>query len=258
MSHSQECPRCKMSIANERKSDSVVICNSCGYVVSTNQFQAEKNVERHNLKLIVGISVAVLVVMSQLGSWGNYALEIRWLQFRDMTGTASVATYDRMAAICQDLKKLSCVEYALSRESKIEPKSSLKLAEFQLSRNKFKEAAKSLKSYVSTKQDAAAYLTYARALSASGQVDEATRYYEMLINSRAKKVPTEVTENYVRHLAKARRFEQAENVILKMRQRQGAPHLMETELRALNGMRESSASYKREIASVGPVSTTKR
>lgn len=246
-----------MPISENRKSDPIVICDSCGYVASTNQFQVEKNVERYNLNLIIGISAAALVIMSQLGAWGDYALEIRWLQLRDLTGTASVSTFDRMAEICGDLKKLGCVEYAYTKQSKIEPKNSVKLAEFQMSRNKFKEAAKSLKGYVATKQDSAAYLAYAKALGESGQIDEAVRYYEVLINSRNQKVPEAVTTNYVRHLAKARRYEQAENVILKMRKRQGGPGFMETELRVLSGLRDLSASG-RGIASVTPPTTAKR
>jgi len=201
------------------------------------------------MRFVVGLSVAILVVFFQLGSWGSHALEIRWLQARDLVGMNSIESLDRMAAICQELKKMNCVEYAFKRQAQIDKRKTARLAEFQMSRNKFKDAVYALGAYLkTTKQDSQAMMLYARALSEDGQIDKAIHYYETMLRSQVRVLKPELVKNYVRDLSRAKRYTQAQAVILRTRRAHArAAGFMERELRILgelNSVRQT-ASIKR-------------
>jgi hypothetical protein len=195
----------------------------------------DAQIDKANNRTILIISAVILLAAFHLASWGSYSLEIRYLQLRDWTGTASAKSMDRMAKICFDLKYYNCAEYAYSREAQIDKNQISKFAEFQMSRHKFKEAAQALRNHLKTaKRDTAAMLTYARALGELGQIDEAARYYEHVIGTQARTLQPEVVKAYVKDLAKAKRYTQAQAVILRARKTHArAAHFMEQEYRLL-------------------------
>ncbi len=258
MTAKDTCPRCHIRICEERQSAPLVICNSCGHVLSNAESHIENNAERTNLRLLAALSLAAIVTLGHLGSWGSYSVEIRWLQLHDLIGTASSSSYERMIDICKELKKSACVEYAYSRQARLEPKSRMKFAEFLISRNKFKEAANALKPYVdSSTKDPVAFLSYARALGEAGQIDEATRYYEYVINGKARSLTTEAAESYVKHLARAKRYDQAQKVIYRIRrQHLKNSNFMGSELRILSELGSSASA--RGLASTSKPTYHKR
>lgn len=195
----------------------------------------DAQIDKANNRTILIISALILIVGFHLASWGSYSLEIRFLQLRDLTGLASAKSMDRMAKICLELKKYSCAEYAYSREAQIDKNQISKFAEYQMSRRKFKEAAQSLRNHLKTaKKDTTAMLTYAKALGELGQIDEAARYYEHVIGSQSRVLQPEVVKAYVKDLAKAKRYSQAQAVILRARKTHArAARFMEQEYRLL-------------------------
>lgn len=213
------------------------ICDSCGFTVSQTATPAiDAKLEQNHMRIVVIISIVVLVGFCNLVSWGSYTFEMRMLQLRDLVGMSSVASLDRMAAICEELKKFNCIEYAYSRQAKIEPKMTIRYAQYQMTRHKWKEAALTLKGYVARKgADPKAYGLYAQALSEAGQIDEAIKYFEYAIHRT--RATQDVIQAYVKHLSRNRRFDQALSVIL--RYRKAKPNFMESEYRIIMAMRSS-------------------
>ncbi|NJM09538.1 MAG: tetratricopeptide repeat protein [Bdellovibrionaceae bacterium] len=240
MSAETNCPKCDALLVDTGHNSLPVLCTACGFIPEATSSHIERRLERSNLHLVVVFSVVLVVGFMHLASWGNHALEIRWIQFGDIAGLSSVDSLERMAKICIELKKRDCVEYAYLRQSQLDKRNAVRLAEFQMSRRKFNEAVKTLKPYVATeagKKDTRAYMTYANALTEVGRYDEATNYYEYLI-SKSQGLPTEATRNYVKCLARAKRFEQAQKVILKVRKSYpGTSRFMDGEYRVLAGLK---------------------
>lgn len=235
--HKTNCPRCFSPLTGTFENPTPMYCK-CGYIPPVADVDAK--LERNNLRAVVGISVLLVLVFTQLSAWGNHALEIRWLQAADKTGLASVAQLERMAVICAELKKRDCVEYAYARQAAIDKKNAVRLAEYLISRHKYPEAIKLLKTYVAAnKQDMQAYMVYAGALTETGKYDEAAKYYEYLI-SKSQGLPAEAAQNYVKCLARAKRYEAAEKVIYKIRRAYpGTQKFMDGELRVLAGLKSA-------------------
>lgn len=197
--------------------------------------EIDEQIDKANRRAIVVISTIIVLVAFHLASWGSYSLEIRFLQLRDLTGLASVKSMNRMADICLELKKFRCVEYSYVRAAQIDKGQTAKLAEYQISRRKFKEAAQALREHLrSAKKDNTAMLLYAKTLGELGQIDEAARYYEHILGSQSRKLQPEVVKSYVKDLARAKRYSQAQAVILRARKTHArAGRFMEQEYRLL-------------------------
>lgn len=224
------------------------LCTACGYIPPKKATALDRKIERSNLKIIIGISLAVLVGFSQLTVWGDSAFEIRWVQFRDLVGFSSVQSLERMAEICSELKKRDCVEHAYLRQSQLDKRNIWRLAEFQISRHKFKEAVNTLKNHVAKeKSDTRAMMMYANALTELKRFDEAVKYYEYLI-SKSQSLPAEAAKYYVKCLARAKRYQQAQNVILKIRKTYpGTPRFMDGEYRVLAGLKSGPVPASSKI-----------
>lgn len=230
------CPRCHQQISAERMKSLPAICDSCGFTVSSvNHYANEQKFEQRNRNLIIGISVGVLVLFFHLATWGSYSLEVRFLQLRHITGMGSIKSLDRMVAICTELKYYDCIESSYARQARIDARYSSRLADYQMTRHKFKEAAQSLRQYVRTaKKDPKAFTLYAKATGEIGQIDEAAKYYEYAIAGAGIR-QTETVQSYVKHLTRAKRFAQAQNVILRAR-RTHKPGFMDSEYRVISEM----------------------
>jgi tetratricopeptide (TPR) repeat protein len=241
--HETVCPRCGNTLVDSGHQPLPTFCTSCGFIPEKNEVDAK--LERSNLRFVIGFSVVMVIAFIQVAVWGNHAIEIRWLQLADKTGLASVEQLERMAKICVELKKRDCVEYAYLRQSQIDKRNAVRLAEFQISRGKHQEAVKTLKAYVATnKQDMRAYMVYAGALTETGRYDEAVKYYEYMI-SKSQGLPTEAARNYVKCLARAKRYAQAEKVIYKIRNTYpGTQKFMDGELRVLAGLKSVRTDSK--------------
>lgn len=243
-SHDPDCPRCGNVLTESGHTSLPTFCAECGFIPAKADVDAK--LEKYNLRFVISFSALLVFAFVQVATWGDHALEIRWIQFADQTGLASVDQLERMAKICVELKKRDCAEYAYLRQSQLDQRNAVRLAEFQISRGKYREALASLKTYVAAnKQDMRAYMVYAEALTELGRYDEAVQYYEYLI-SKAQTLPTDATKNYVKCLARAKRYEQAQNVIYKVRKSYpGTARFMDGELRVLAGLKSGPVPQER-------------
>jgi len=240
MSIHHNCPRCRLKVAEERLKAIPFVCDHCGFTVSKPNSIPEQASEEFDTRLLIGIAGSIVLIFVLLAS----SVELRWLQTRDFVGLSSISSLNRMIELCTGLRKASCVEYALSRQAKFEPKLSVRHAEYLLGRQKSKEAVLTMKKFISGgKADAAAYIVYARALAEAGQIDEAIKYFERVITStRTPKM--EHMQSYVKYLARAKRFDQALSLI--MRARRSHPGAFGVEYRVIAEMR--SAGGNRVVA----------
>jgi len=245
MSAESNCPNCQIALTETGHHSIPKLCTTCGFIPTPVATEIDQGLERSNLRFVIGFSLVLVVGFMQLMSWGNHVLEIRWIQFGDIAGFSSVSSLERMAKICVELKKRDCVEYAYLRQTQLDNRNAVRLAEFQMSRRKFNEAVQTLKPYVAVaKQDARAQMTYANALTELGHYDEAAQYYEYVI-SKSQGLPTEAAKNYVKCLARAKRYQQAQNVIMKIRKSYpGTSRFMDGEYRVLAGLKDGPVNSK--------------
>jgi tetratricopeptide (TPR) repeat protein len=198
-----------------------------------------KKLTKDDLKIRGGIAFAIMVVFVQLMHWGTSALEVRWIQAKDLIGLASADNMDRLARICHDFRYTRCELNAYVRQAQIDPRRSTILARFYMDRKKYDNAVASLKDYVTkTPNDRNAMWLYAQALGEAGRADEATGFYEKLvaakINDKAER--RQIIASYVKHLSRARKFAQAQAVILRMRRELKSPRFMAQEMRIIGAM----------------------
>ncbi len=217
------------------------------YYLKQNDIEAK--LESNTQKWTIGICVAILTLILNFASWGTHLLEIRWVQLRDVSGMGSVQSFDRMAAICTELKKYDCIEYAYKRASQIDKTKTKRFAEFLVTRRKFKDAALWLSHYIKTSKqiDAPAMQLYAKVLSELGRSEEALGLYEQIIQTQKRVFQPEIIHNYVKELAKAKRYSQAQALILRTRKAHSrvASRFMEQEFRILGEI-----NTRRQISSV--------
>lgn len=231
MSDLHNCQRCQLPISEERLTIVPLVCNHCGHAaVSDRPHKSQERSDSYFMIAIAGTIVAGFLVATS-------SFEMRWLQLRSMIGASSVSSLDRLAALCEDLKKTSCVEKALADQARIDSKRTTKYASYLMSRRKFNEAAQVMNKYVQRgKADTAAYATLAEALAESGRMDEAAQYFERSI---AGKHPSmDHVQLYVKSLARAKRFDQALAVILRVRRTQ--VNALPSEYRIISEMRNAT------------------
>ena len=230
------CPHCHLVIEESRRKLNPVICNSCGHVVSGKESEVESKLESSYLKSIVVISALMVMGFVQVASWGEHALEIIPLKLSEMSGQASIESKERMAEIALSLKKYDMVERLYAETAR--PGDSLKLSrlgKFQMSRSKYREAGETFR--VLLAGDASnldARYNFARCLGETGQIDEAAKHYDYILNSKPGVLQVTVVESYVKHLLAAGRLEDAAKVIQKTQARgTSVSHFMSTELKTI-------------------------
>lgn len=256
----KNCPRCHQPISEERLRSLPTICDSCGFSVSSIQHHAnDQKFEERNRNLVIGISVGVLVLFFHLATWGSYSLEVRLLQTRHILGLGSIKSLDRMVAICTELKYYDCIEGSYARQARIDARFSSRHAEFLMTRHKFAEAAQSLRAYVKVaKKDPQAFTLYAMSMGEIGKIDEAAKYYEYALAAQGLR-KTDLVQSYVKHLTRAKRYAEAQSVILRAR-KANKPNFMDSEFRVISEMQArkapASTAPARTVAAPRPATTT--
>lgn len=229
------CPRCKQDISQNRKQHSPVICNRCGLVYSENADSIENQVETYSIIYFGLISAFVIAAYMQVMTWDRHSLSIIPIKAKELLGSTSPSDWEQKAEICLDLKKYDCVENQYSNSAKVDAKLYSRLGLFQLQRMKFEDAAQSFKSYFNNgfENPQAAY-SYAQALLKTGQIEEAAKYFEIVLNSRPDVVQITVVEKYVRMLIEHNRLVEAKKLIEEIRLNRGQDEsFMESEMRQI-------------------------
>ena len=217
------CPQCKLDIAPERAKLQPVICNHCGFTVSKpDKEEAQGEVDKKSIQLMVGISVLVLGCYIQISNWDTAWLKIIPLGIKDTIGMSSPADIEAKASICMDLKKWDCVNTQYAKAAIANPELWQRAGHFQMQQAKYNEAAQSYFKYFQAggKELDASY-NYAKALAQLGQVDEATRYFDQVLAARPETLQITVVQNYVKLLMDHQRYDQAKALINKVRSEAG-------------------------------------
>ncbi len=212
MSVQHNCPRCRLGVSEERLKIVPFICDNCGYTLGRPNASSEGQHEKADSRLLLAIAGGMVLTFVLLAS----SVELRYLQTRDFVGLSSISSLERLTQICMELNKPSCVEHALTRQVKFDPRRATRLADYLITRQKYKEAIGSLRKYIAGgKADAQAHATLARALAETNQIEEASKHFERALSARPLKI--EHVHSYVKYLTRTKRFDQALSVILRVR-----------------------------------------
>lgn len=236
------CPRCKQDVSAERRNQSLVICDQCGFVVSGNTYAARKETEKRSIVIFGAICALVLLGYIQIMNWDNAALEIISLSAKQTLGIASTADNERVAEICMNLKKWDCVEYNYAKTASTDPSKLPRLGHFQMKRSEWQAAAQSYYSFFQKGgNNLDASYDYAKALAQLGQVDDATKYFEQVLAARPDVLQVTVVQNYVKLLMDHQRYEQARKLIADIRGRgPETGSFMEAEFQKIKDMTTAS------------------
>ena len=230
------CPRCHQEVNELRLLMTPAVCDCCGYVISATETQAHVNMEKSVLRTALVASTVLVVTFIHVSTWGSHALEVIPLKAGDLIGALSPADMERLAEIGVDLKRHDLVEKMYSQIARANPAEYVRLGKFQWSRAKYKESAESYRRFfASGLENLDARYTYARALGETGQIDEAAKNYQYVINAKPGVRQVTVIQNYVKMLVQASRFDEAQKVIQTVRQQDpSAFRFMDTEYKVIS------------------------
>lgn len=212
------CPRCHSQISEERARQTPPVCDHCGFVITGNETKAKAEVSKNYMYGMFGVAGLIVFLHLFFSAWGGYTLEVRWLQ---VFGGNTPATHQRLAQICLETYQYDCTEEHYLAMANTDSKQFMVLGKFQMSRQNYKGAAESFKSFLAQNEDPNkdATFLYARSLSEIGQVDEASRFFDEIINAKTDVLQLTVIQKYVELLVKNQRWAQAQKVIDSIRKR---------------------------------------
>lgn len=236
------CPRCQMEIAPERKQSHPVVCNHCGYMPTNNEQLSEMKTENRFMKVAIGFSVFAVASFLQVVTWDKYSTEIIPLKIKEIAGMTSADDQERLAEICMDLKKYSCVETNYIRTARSDQSKLVRLGHFQMKLQKYNEAAQSFYAFFQGGgQDIEASYNYAKTLAQLGQVDDAVKYFDQVLASKPDTLQVTVVQSYVRLLMDHQRYEQAKKLMDDVRKSSETAGLfMESEYKKVQNMTTAS------------------
>lgn len=245
MNPNYTCPRCQQIISDIRRYQTPSVCDNCGFVVSQSEKREEKNSERTMIVAGVSFGILMLAMMYHIGSWGSYSLEIVPLKIGHIFHTSTAKDIERSVEIGMDLRNYDLVEVsyrALSERVNLD--NYVRLAKFQYSRGKFIDAVETYRKYFAMgKNSLESRYDFARALAEAGYIDEAAKNFDYVLRAKPGVRQVTVLQKYVTALVKAQRYDQAQNVIERVRlQDPTAASFMDTEYKVISERKKSSRS----------------
>lgn len=236
------CPRCQLDISEERKKSAPVICNHCGFTLSTNMSKHIEGGERRTITIFAGVLTLLCFSFMLVMNWDIHSLEIIPLKIKETIGMSSNSDVERMGEICMDLKKWDCVETSYGHAANKDAQALPRLGDFQMKRAKWQAAAQTYyRFFQAGGQDLDASYNYAKALSQLGEVDEAVKYFDMVLAAKPDVRQVTVVQNYVKLLMDHQRYDQAKTLIQGIRKQGPDSSLfMETEYKQIQDMATAS------------------
>jgi tetratricopeptide (TPR) repeat protein len=193
------CPRCGTEFAPEQFATGSVIC-SCGWFDDTVQTHASHKTENSTIKAMAAFGFIFVAGFLHIGSWGNYALSIPFTKAAQVTGLLSADGYRGLAKTCITLNKWTCAETALV-ELATDRGDVEGYAQAGSLYSKLNNPQKAISFYAAYEKaggkNAMSLLSYAKALEAAGQDNEATRVYEKSIAANPLALPVQATSGIV-------------------------------------------------------------
>ena len=210
------CPQCGENVPQERYVGGRPIC-ACGWQDESSTLSMEGKIEREASLGFVALTVALVAIVGHCFAWGSHAFSIPGLKAAQWTGMLSASGYRELAQDCLDLGKTAQAEraYLDMFRSAHDPEGLALLASLQAREGKAPAAAQTYAVYFSSGGRSTDALSgYARALEATGQIDEAIkRYDEAAANTNL--LPVTATTGVVRLLIAQHRFDEAYSRILR-------------------------------------------
>lgn len=247
---SRFCPRCTQGISQERRLSAIVVCNSCGFVVSNSETKSHQATDRRFIAMTSALCLILAAAFAQVCVWDRHAWEIVPLKFRELIGSNSQKDLERMTEICLERQRVSCVEKSYQRLGEHDKDQLLKLAQFEMNHNRYRQAIDAYRSFfLKGGSDLKASYLFARALSQMGKKDEAAKYYDYILRARPDQLlQAAAVDSYVHLLIDDQRPEQAKQAVEKIGQfSKIAANMMNEELNHLTGRTQP----QRGTASVG-------
>jgi tetratricopeptide (TPR) repeat protein len=239
------CPLCKQDISPERKAIQPVVCNHCGHTISDkDKYAAENEIDKKSITIMVAFSIFAAAAYIQISNWDTSWLKIIPLGAKETIGMMNKADFEQKAQICLDLKKWDCTEAAYNHVAAQDPTLWPRAAHFEMQRAKYNEAAQSYyKFFQSGGQDLESSYNYAKALSQLGQVDDAIKYFDQVLQAKPDTLQVTVIQNYVKLLMDNKRYPQAKQLIDRVRKDGGesAGSFMESEYKMIQELNSTAS-----------------
>ncbi len=242
MMSNSTCPRCQLEISAQRLASPPTVCNHCGFTTTKYIREYLEAGERRTISIFASGMVILSFSFMLLMNWDRHSVEIIPLTLKEWIGATGPADAERLGEICMDLKKWDCVENAYSVAGQQDPTQLPRLGEFQMRREKYQEAARTYFSFFQKGgDDLEASYNYARALAKLGEVDEAVKYFDLVLAAKPDVRQVTVVQNYVKLLMDHQRYEQAKTLIQEIR-KQGpeSGSFMETEFQQIRDVTTAS------------------
>lgn len=232
------CPVCKSDISQERMSEAVVVCDSCGHVNTMSENQTEKAFSKQTLKFFSLSGALVAALMIHTINWSGHTVEIIPLKAKQTLGMAHVDDLTRIAEICIDRKKPVCVEEAFRDATRVEPENMMVRHEYgkMLAQNqKFSRAEQVYTAYFKNGgNELEARYEFAKVLNAQNKIEDARNEFEFIINAKPDTLQITVTQTYVNMLFDNEMYRDAEKVITEFRERgDNARYFMEAKMQKI-------------------------
>ncbi len=222
------CPRCKQDVPNDRLNDNPVVCPHCGWT-KPHDGVVETQIFKSYLKITVSLSVAAVLIFTQVVKWDSHALSVLPLQLKSVAGMLSPSDHQEFVDICSSRNDWPCVEKIYQSWINNYPEQNearAKLGQLQYKLGSASEAVKTFAAYFQNGGvDLEASYVYARALSATGQVDQAAVAFQKVLEAKPETLQVTVVQHYVKMLIDNSRGKEAFGVIDSIRKNGGSASL---------------------------------
>lgn len=223
-----QCPRCGAELEAERFMHGTVVCQ-CGWTKSLRNESAERrNIDRICTSIVL-IAALLIGAFLQAVNWDKYFFTIMPLKVKQYANMASVSDLKSIVNICEERKKLDCMESAYQQLIRIDSKNPVHLADLGLllvKREKWTQAADAFARYFALKgKDPEAAVAYAQTLSRLKKYAEAEKYFRFVLGAHANLTQVTVARSYVLMLIEANRLQAAKEIILSFRKKSATASL---------------------------------
>ena len=212
-----ECvPNAGNNFSNDSYFGEDAICK-CGYISNTTQKKAEMRQQSKLIKIFIGTTIGLSIVLGQMMVWGPYLFTAPVLKLGETLGVLSSGGYEDLISICSERNRWTCAESAYQKiciEMAVGTRKLWRAG--RISKCKLKSLSKPRKS---TKPIIAMVATMLKFLMLTDkcfeelEVPQAQQYYQRSIEQNPGKLSVGATSGLVRILMKNGNYEQAREVL---------------------------------------------
>lgn len=215
------CSICTNEISQERLSQVVIICQSCGWSNSESEKNLTKKLGRTVAINLLIASVILVGIFIHNAHWGKHSFEVIPLKAIQLIGAANTEDLMRISQICEDVKKYTCIEEAYKEALYQDRENHTLMEQYADILVKTKQQEKAFKVYqIYFSKDGAnldAAYEYAKILGRKGQVEESARMFNLILDSKKDILQTTVLYAFVDMYTENNKLKQAKKLIQRTR-----------------------------------------